>query len=146
MEVFMALFDVLKKKGVALRQKLYQARLTLAIRVYAALLFMGSGLGNAFAAETGGTIKATGTKLFEALRGYALIISGIGFSILVILALVLVTFGGVNKQWKTKGMEFIKWGLIGVVGLATVSLIIPSLFEFINSLGGDQISSPIAPK
>jgi|GEM_PF-1848745 len=142
----MALFDVLKKKGKALRQKLYQARLTLAIRVYAALLFLGGGL-NAFAAsDTGGTIKATGTKLFESLRSYALIISGIGFSILVVLALVLVTFGGVNKQWKTKGMEFIKWGLIGVVGLATVSLIIPSLFEFINSLGGDQIDSPIAPK
>jgi len=143
----MALFDVLKKKGVALRQKLYQARLTLAIRVYAALLFLGGGLGNAFAAsDTGGTIKATGTKLFDSLRSYALIISGIGFSILVVLALVLVTFGGVNKQWKTKGMEFIKWGLVGVVGLATVSLIIPSLFEFINSLGGDQIDSPITGK
>lgn len=100
----------------------------------------------AFAQSKGGKIKELGQTLFDNIRTYGLIIAGCGLGVLAVVGLILITFSGIQPSWKQKGGEMIKFGVIGCVGLALLSVVLPAFMELINGLGGDTVELPTGGK
>ncbi len=60
----------------------------------------------------------------------ALVIAG---PVSILLGFGMIFFGGFNPQWKQRGIEVIKWTVIGAIG---VGLIATGLWAFIQSSSG----------
>ena len=57
----------------------------------------------------------------------------VGTPVLLAAGFVMITFGGMNPQWKQRGIETIKWTIIGAIGLV---IGVGALQAFIASAGG----------
>lgn len=78
--------------------------------------------------DTGGL-----TQLAAAIQNFlvqALIIAG---PVSILLGFGMMFFGGFNPQWKQKGIEVIKWTIIGAIG---VGLVATGLWAFIQAASG----------
>lgn len=84
-------------------------------------------------AQGGGPGTGGLTNLAQTIQTFlvqALIIAG---PVSILLGFAFIFFGGFNPQWKQKGIEIIKWTIIGAIG---VGLIATGLWAFIQSSSG----------
>jgi len=88
--------------------------------------------------SSGASPMDVGAGIFGQLKDMGIAIAAVGFCLMALLAGVLLTFGGLNTRWKSQGFDILKYGLIGLMGIATLSLTIPALVDLLSLASGSN--------
>ena len=48
----------------------------------------------------------------------------IGGPVLMVMGFVMMAFSGVNPQWKQRGIDIIKWTVIGSIGVGLIAAVL----------------------
>jgi hypothetical protein len=101
---------------------------TAALKIKAAMNYALFGLLVFF--QGGGGDLAT---MADSIQNILIQVSIVSIPVLIAVGFVMILFGGVNPQWKQRGIETIKWAAIGAIGLG---IGVGALQAFIVSAGG----------
>ena len=60
----------------------------------------------------------------EAIQAFLVTALIIGGPVLLVLGFVMMAFSGVNPQWKQRGIEIVKWTVIGSIGVGLIATVL----------------------
>lgn len=81
--------------------------------------------------QTGGSAELT--ALATSIQNIIIQLIIVGLPVALVLGAAMIAFGGMNPQWKQKGIETIKWAIIGGI---LAGLGVGAIQAFIVSSGG----------
>ncbi|MCG3211840.1 MAG: hypothetical protein FOGNACKC_05486 [Anaerolineae bacterium] len=73
----------------------------------------------------------------EQIRGILFQLMLIGGPVMLLVGFAMMFAGGINPQWKQRGMEIIKWTFLGALGIAVAQGVLWGIIEpLLSSSGG----------
>lgn len=75
-------------------------------------------------------------QLAQTINNILIQIALFGVPVLLGAGFLMILFGGMNPQWKQRGIETIKWTLIGAIGLGIGVGVIQGFIVSAGGLGG----------
>ena len=104
----------------------------LARRVLPALVWVLVLAPAVAAQEGGGDASAVAGQIRDILFQLMLI----GGPVLLLTGFAMMFAGGINPQWKQRGIEIIKWTFLGALGIAIAQGVLWGIIEPLLSSGG----------
>lgn len=71
----------------------------------------------------------------ETIRGLLFQLMLVGGPVMLLVGFAMMFAGGLNPQWKQRGMEIIKWAFLGAIGIAVVQGVLWGIIEPLLSSG-----------
>jgi hypothetical protein len=93
-------------------------------------------LASPVAAQTGGSDPAAVAETIRSLLYQLMLIGG---PVMLLVGFAMMFAGGLNPQWKQRGMEIIKWAFLGAIGIAVAQGVLWGIIEPLLSSGSGGV-------